>query len=130
MLLAGEEFIVPRDDISFILEVEGLSPDLQPAWLDQDLLDKRVAITTAYEYEDSVRYHGAVQIGRVSLVDYTRSIIHISQREVSDRVDATLVVPEWSYVPIITDEQLPNFTELLPVRALFYVLPHARPARA
>ncbi len=130
MSLVVPEFVVPSEEMLSILENEALAPDTQPALVDDDLLERRVAVATAYEHEGDVRYHGAVHIGRISVVRASSGIVHLSHREAPAPTDTTFVLSENYHTLIAPDAEIPNRTQLFPVRSLFYVLPQLRGQRA
>lgn len=123
MSLVIPEFVVPSDEMLLILDEADLDLKTQPVPVTEDLLERRVAIAAMYEQDDEVRYHGAVHIGRVSLVRTASGIVHLAQREAPQPTDTTFVVSEQYHAPIAYNPATPNFTRNTAVRSLFYILP-------
>lgn len=122
MSLIIPELIVPSDETFSLFDTDGELVDGELALFNEELLESRVAIRTRYSHEGSTHYTGPVHIGHVSLLDEARGIAHIERGQQA----ATLIVPAEYTTPIALNPETPNFTTLLAVRSLFYVLPYQR----
>lgn len=125
-------FVVPSDEILSILKVADLPVDTQPTPLDNELLDKFVAVATVYEESGNLHNISPAHIGRVAAIGDGTGHAHLDWRHallngrLEPTTNVTLIVPETFHTETARDPEFPNFTKIVAVRSLFYVLPRGK----